>query len=106
MKSSPVLLAFYKAWLGEAKPTRYQRRNGGLCPNLVEFMDAVFPEHRLAPVMEEMHQQFYDANLNGVHPFHEDIHEYRAEVGNRACHTNKLRVQWVKDRIKDMEDAK
>ena len=44
MKSSPVLLAFYKAWLGETQPKRYQRRNAGLCPNLVEFMDTVFPE--------------------------------------------------------------
>lgn len=105
MKSSPILLAFYKAWLGETKPGKYQRRNGGLCPNLVEFMDTVFPECRLSPVMEEMHQQFRDAGLNETHPFHADIFEYRGEVGRRSCHTNKVRIQWVQDRIKDMEET-
>lgn len=105
MKSSPVLLAFYKAWIGETKHHRYTRRNGGLCPNLTEFMDAAFPGCIQAPVMEEMHKQFHAAGLPVSHPFNMDMSGYRQEVGLRCCHRNASRVQWVKNRIKDMEEV-
>ena len=106
MKSSPFLLAFYKAWIGETKHPNWQRYNGGLCMNLYEFACAMYPNQRIAGgYLDEMREQFLDAGLNPEVPFNDHLHGYREELYNHACHTNKLRIQWVKNRIKDMEET-
>lgn len=104
MKSSPFLLAFYEAWIGETEYPNWQRCNGGLCINLYEFADAMYPNRGVAGgYLDEMQEQFLDAGLNPHIPFNDHIHGYREELYNQACHTNELRVQWVVSKLEQEE---
>lgn len=101
MKSSPVLLAFYKAWLDP----HYVHRNAGLCCNFDQFMTDNFPTIRHDVYREELRTQFIDAGVDTFYPFNISAEDYQRETSSCSCHTNKLRIQWVQDRIKDMEEA-
>lgn len=99
IKSSPDLLAFYKAWLAwaekDAPHLNVFSQSHGLCSNLDLFCEHSGP-------IDEMNVQFTSAGLDNFHPF-----GYYDYVHHRICATMHLdpnRLAWVKARIADMED--
>lgn len=115
MKSSPMLLNFYQAWLAGSDRSWVRSDSNSLCVNLGEWMwknyykdefdsmqEDMFWQQRDA-LAREMKQQFMEEGLNVFYPFHKDYTDYVQETVKNACATNPLRVQWVQDRIKDME---
>lgn len=112
--SSATLLRFYKAWI--ANYPAMNRTTSGLCGCLVDYVDDFVGEttreedrrwrdHLLDRLKYEMRKQFTCAGLDYNLPFNADCMDYLSECINLACHTNELRIQWVKDRIEDANNA-
>ena len=55
--------------------------------------------------LEEMKLQFTCAGLSSFLPFNNDLLCYEDEGKTHSCHTNPGRLQWVKDRIEDANNA-
>lgn len=110
MKSSPYLLQFYEWWL-EQEDTNFSKKHYGLCTCLVDFLyniawikDVENVANLQASVREEMKEQFKKEGLNHLHPFNTDFSHYFTETELGIAHLNTERVQWVIDRIRDMEE--
>ena len=105
IESSPTLTIFYQdyqAWLDEGAPQDAPfRRYSGLCANMYEVF--LSNDCSLFGVYREL-KQFREAGLDDTLPFNEnDFGSYLAEMGEETCHLNPARVNWVKQRIADME---
>lgn len=119
MKSSKMLLEFYKAWLAGTDDSGYVRDDGnGLCGNLGEYTwkhlwrsdftereEGEFWEVR-EKLEQEMKLQFISAGLSAHFPFNYSFILYLDETLQKGCSINTARLQWVKDRISDMEEVK
>ena len=112
--SSAALIRFYKAWI--ANHPVMDRTTSGLCVCLVDYVDAFVGEvtreedrrwrdRLLDSLKYEMRKQFECAGLDYYLPFNTDYMDYLSECIDLACHTNTLRLQWVKDRIEDANNA-
>lgn len=113
--SSPVLLAFYQSWFANHRTK--ERRTNGLCVCLGNFIwdelwDSNFNAKQIQQfcsmrdaTMEEMKEQFRCAGLSDHVPFNVDYEDYVQECVHNRSHENKLRVEWVKDRIEDANNA-
>lgn len=100
MKSSELLLGFYQWWLKSDSITT----SSGLCTNLAIYTNhKQTPDHEYRRVESEMKDQFMQAGLDLSFPFNEDQEDYFMESHLSSCPYNPHRVQWVQDRIKDME---
>lgn len=109
--SSPVLLAFYESWL--ADPRTKERTSNGLCICLNNFIwdelwDSNFSEEQeqqfsvmCNAVSEELKEQFRCAGLSVSVPFNDHYEDYVQECIHSRSHENKLRVEWVQERVKD-----
>lgn len=112
MKSSPLLLAFYKAWRRGADENGYVRRdNAGLCYNLRVYILAAekYPDYAgdkwaCADLLHEMKKQYRSAGLDDTLPFDGHFWRYNLDSNQNACSSNPKRIQWVLDRIADMEE--
>ncbi|CAD2070290.1 hypothetical protein inny_221 [Escherichia phage inny] len=112
--SSAALIRFYKAWI--ANHPAMNRTTSGLCGCLVDYVDDFVGEvtreedkrwrdRLLDSLKYEMRKQFTCAGLDYNLPFNVDCMDYLSECIDLACHTNTLRLQWVKDRIEDANNA-
>lgn len=113
--SSPMLLAFYESWLADHHTK--ERTRHGLCVCLDSFIwdemwDRSFSEehHRQLcaisdATLKEMKKQFRCAGLSVSVPFNVNYEDYVKEHIHNRSHENKLRVEWVKDRIEDANNA-
>ena len=112
--SSDTLLMFYKNWM--AHRSELANTANGLCGCLVDYVDDFVGEvireedkrwrdRLLDSLKYEMRKQFTCAGLDYNLPFNADCMDYLSECINLACHTNTLRLQWVKDRIEDANNA-
>ena len=109
--SSDTLLMFYKNWMDHRSDLA--NTANGLCVCLGNFAwEVLYPKHGADVDMfwemrealgDEMMIQFIYAGLSKSTPFNTDFFEYEEECENRKCHLNRLRVQWVEDRIQDCE---
>lgn len=100
--SSLRLMKFYKDWLaGEVEG----HTTSGLCICLIKYVEGTYPDELLPRLQQEMRSQFISAGLDYNLPFNADCMDYLSECINLACHTNTLRLQWVKDRIEDANNA-
>lgn len=100
MKSSEILLSFYKAWLKNDDQGIWQPRSQvGLCHNLRQYSFLYSPGDEES-LSEEMQQQFRDAGLDKEYPFNVNGTHYFNE---KDAYSNEARVQWVKDRIAEAE---
>lgn len=109
--SSPLLLAFYESWLADHH-TKERTRNG-LCVCLDTFIwdemwDSNFSEEQAKQLcaisdatLKEMKKQFRCAGLSVSVPFNVNYEEYVREYNHSRAHENKLRVEWVQERVKD-----
>ena len=112
--SSAALIRFYKAWI--ANHPAMKRTTSGLCGCLVDYVDDFVGEvireedkrwrdRLLDSLKYEMRKQFECAKLDYNLSFNADCMDYLSECIDLACHTNTLRLQWVKDRIEDANNA-
>lgn len=109
--SSPVLLAFYESWL--ADPRTEKRTKNGLCVCLNDFIwDELWDDNANAEqveqfcavryeTVEELKEQFRCAGLSVSVPFNVNYEDYVQEHIHSRVHENKLRVEWVQERVKD-----
>ena len=102
--SSPSLFRFYSAylrWLDDGAPeglARPFKRNWGLCYCLERYRTSSESD------LHEMGDQFVWAGLNRNYPFGGEL-QFDLDLDQDAMHVNKLRVQWVRNRVKDFEEA-
>lgn len=110
--SSTMLLMFYKRWL--EGDTSLNRTEHGLCLCINHFVRSHYAEDVPSPrwyddmvnsLLYEMRKQFEEAGLSAINPFNKAYADYFFEVENKMCHLNPLRIQWVKDRIEDANNA-
>ncbi len=113
--SSPLLLEFYKAWMEDH--SSMHRENVGLCICLMDYLATTMSKKKptqediehfkmvRSKTLEEMKLQFTCAGLSSFLPFNDDLLCYEDEGKKHSCHTNQGRLQWVKDRIEDANNA-
>ncbi len=106
MKSSPMLLEFYKWWYNITPiPGHLPRPTSGLCTNLAIYAGLRnISIEDYDTISKEMNMQFAEAGLIVRLPFNKDIEDYSKESHRSACYSNSARVQWVKDRIQESEE--
>jgi len=98
MAQSEELTEFYTsylAWLEEGAPAEPFSRQEGLCWCLNYF--AVHCDYDAEKLLDEMCDQFREADLSVRYPFHRDGSEFSNERTLAACHLNPKRIQWVKE---------
>lgn len=114
------LKMFYRWWLSngiiapdDMQTKTHVRHSTGLCVNLTQFLynwkyqEGMTPEEESVVwedhmrVSDEMAKQFTDAGLDRSHPFHANLLDYFAECHVSQCSENKLRIQWVIDKINE-----
>lgn len=107
IKSSPILLAFYKDWLANvvaAPITNATVKCYGLCRNLDTFLTKVTREDTTFAgyntIRAEMKQQFERAGLDRSYPFSSEAIYYR-QSDYEIQHLDPARIAWVCDRIAD-----
>lgn len=112
--SSATLIRFYKAWI--ANHPAMNRTTNGLCGCLVDYVGTIVGDitteegkrwhDRLSDSLKyEMRRQFERAGLDFNLPFNTGCMDYLSECLDLSCHNNTLRLQWVKDRIEDANNA-
>lgn len=105
--SSAELIRFYKAWM--ANHPEMDRTKHGLCGCLTDYVGSIADERwrdRLLDSLKyEMRRQFTCAKLDYSFPFNTGRMDYLSDCLDLACHNNMLRLQWVKDRIEDANNA-
>lgn len=115
MKSSDLLLEFYKAyrdwaeegccaWTSTAFNPYGFRKYEGLCGNVDYFTERKgIPTHELR---EELQAQFEEAGLDRTYPFndHTDENCWIDYSDDYDCPDNPDRCKWVLDRIAEMEE--
>lgn len=105
--SSTTLIHFYKAWM--ANHPAMNRTRHGLCGCLTDYVGSIADERWRANMLDslkyEMRRQFTCAKLDYNFPFNTGRMDYLSDCLDLACHNNMLRLQWVKDRIEDVNNA-
>lgn len=110
IESSKTLLAFYVAyyeWLQELPndDAIEFRLDWGLCSNFLRHYRANGGDKGWVEPVGELERQFTMAGLNNEYPFNSGEADYMNEANQMACYRNPARVQWVRGRIADMEEA-
>lgn len=106
--SSAELIRFYKAWM--ANHPAMNRTTNGLCKCLEAYVGSYSPSTErwwamLDSLKYEMRKQFECAKLDYNFPFNTGRMDYLSECLDLSCHENARRIQWVKDRIEDANNA-
>lgn len=112
--SSATLIRFYKAWI--ADHPGMDRTTNGLCNCLEAYVDTIVGDitneederwhNRLwSSLKYEMRKQFECAGLYYNFPFNCGYGDYALECDAATSHENPRRIQWVKDRIEDANNA-
>lgn len=112
--SSATLIRFYKAWI--ANHPAMDRTTNGLCGCLVDYVGTIVGDitteegkrwhDRLSDSLKyEMRRQFEHAGLDFNLPFNCGYGDYALECDAAMSHQNPRRIQWVRDRIEDANNA-
>ena len=107
--SSAALLRFYKAWL--ADQPEMDRAVSGLCICLEVYVGSHsgsterWRVNMFDSLKYEMRKQFECAGLDYNFPFNCGYGDYALECDANKTHENPRRIQWVKDRIEDANNA-
>lgn len=107
--SSATLIRFYKAWI--ANHPEMDRTTNGLCNCLEAYVGSYSPSterwraNMLGSLKYEMRKQFECAKLDYNFPFNYGYGDYALECDANKSHENARRIQWVEDRIEDVNNA-
>lgn len=108
--SSDALYGYYCEWLRQAEEAVASGDRDALVTSLGLCYSTVitdcFPDAKQHhDIREELSLQFQQADLDCITPFNATLVDLQMESRNRQSHLNERRLQWVRDRIKDYENA-
>lgn len=103
-----VLIQFFKEYLewldtGAANTHPVFARNSGLCEQLNSYMLALDMVDVNKNLVKKDFRYLLHSTCNGdmVYPFNKNGTAYIKEASANKCHTNKFRITWVREQLKN-----
>lgn len=105
MSQSELLTRFYRAvaeQLDRDTPDAIFHEDTGLCGNLRHWGARILnlSQEKVTALVQEMEQQFRDAELNAMFPFNPVEGSYCDEEEAGTLYDNINRIQWIRDHAK------